>query len=406
MTVTTRDRKLGFANVQGTLWPPGAGSIPTTTIYSRSGRQHTLSEGHQVSLLGKTSKDIGGGFVTTRHSYAGGGIEDHFFNRPLVPTGYRYRGVQSIKANFNEGDFPDAVYSSDNTLDALGTKAIALVEPTNPNFNAATFLGELRQGIPHMVGTGLLKSKVKRYRELGGEYLNVQFGWVPFKSDINKVRDSITRSHDILSQYEKASGSNIHRRFDFPVSDSGLQVTDRGTAYPSPLLPTALYATGHGPGKLQYYESTSKRQWFSGCFTYHLNMGNSSRDRLIRAYQEAQKLYGVTLTPEMLWNLTPWSWMADWFGQTGDIIHNLTAQAFSGLVMRYGYMMEETITTRTWTLEDIWYTSEPYPHTFTQTFRTIRKSRRAATPYGFGLNWDGFSPYQLSILAALGIARV
>jgi hypothetical protein len=404
MTVTTRTRTINFGDVKGSLWPPGASSTPIVSTYSRSGRQTTISEGHQFSLLGESSRDIGGGFVSTKHEYGGGGM-DLFLNRPTVPTGYRYRGVQSINANFNASDFPDPVFTSDSQLDGLGATAIARVEPTNPCFAAATFLGELRAGVPNIVGSGLMKQKVKRYRELGGEYLNVQFGWQPFKSDMIKARDAITKSHQILAQYERDSGKNIRRRYEFPVSASDPVTTDRGTAYPSPLLPSVLYLSGHGPGKLQYTDVTTKRQWFSGCFTYHLNMGTSSRDRMIRAYQNAQKLYGVAITPEVLWNITPWSWMADWFGNTGDILHNISAQAFNGLVIRYGYMMEESITTRTWELSDVWYLSRPYSHTFTQTFRTIRKFRRPATPYGFGLNWDGFSLYQLSILAALGISK-
>lgn len=405
MTVTQRKRTLNAGTVTGSLWPPGANSTPIVTKYERSGYQTTISEGHQVSLLGKTTKDIGGGFSSTKHEYAGGGA-DMFLNRPTVPNGYRYKGYQGIHAEFGSGQFPLAVYSSDTQLDSLGTTAIARCEPTNPAFNAATFLGELREGVPKVVSSGLMRAKTKRYRELGGEYLNVQFGWKPFEADIKAATNAVLKSHEIISQYERDSGKKIHRKYSFPVNVSDPVTTTGNDRYPTPTLPSVLYLGGHGPGKYQYTETVSKRQWFSGCFTYHVDMGQSTRSKMNRFYQEAQRLYGIAITPEVLWNITPWSWMGDWFGTTGDVLHNLSAQAFQGLVMYYGYMMEETIVTREYQLSDIWYLSEPYAHTFTQTFRTISKKRKPATPYGFGFDMKNLTAYQISILAALGISRV
>lgn len=40
-----------------------------------------------------------------------------------------------------------------------------------------------------------------------------------------------------------------------------------------------------------------------------------------------------------------------------------------------------------------------------ETIEVSRKVRRAASPYGFGLNAEAFSPKQWAILAALGLTR-
>jgi hypothetical protein len=122
-----------------------------------------------------------------------------------------------------------------------------------------------------------------------------------------------------------------------------------------------------------------------------------------RFARKADLLFGTTLTPEVLWNIGPWSWAVDWFANTGDVISNLSSVAKYGLVMPYGYMMETTIVKDTYTLRE-----NPLKQAITirpLTFVTITKKRVRAHPFGFGVTWEGLSPLQLAILAALGISR-
>jgi len=126
---------------------------------------------------------------------------------------------------------------------------------------------------------------------------------------------------------------------------------------------------------------------------------------MVRYALEARKLTGLSLDPDTLWNLAPWSWAVDWFSNTGDVISNLTDRGLYGLVMRYGYVMEHTITTDTYTL--VQPSSPTAKKMLGSPLRVITetKQRRGANPYGFGVSWDGLSPFQGSILAALGISR-
>lgn len=389
----------------GALKPPGAGAqYNAPESYLGTGVQSLMSTGHPVSRLGK-GQDIGGPFVTQRQDYGGGDQNFHLY-RPLAPTGYHYKGVQTIKASFNSAHFPDALASSDSDLNQKGATAIARCEPTNPAFSTSTFLGEvLREGVPKMIGQGTFESKGRYFHSLGDEYLNVQFGWAPFKRDVEKFLHAVTHSTEVLRQYRRDSGKNIRRRYVFPSDTPESKTVELSDSYPAPLLPTSLYLTGHGPGKLRYTDSSSTRTWFSGCFTYYSNFGDSQFDKMMQYYEKAQRLLGIEITPEVLWNLTPWSWAADWFTNAGDVLHNISALAFHGLVIRYGYIMETTTVTRVYNLDDIWYTSEPWSHGFSQTFSTTRKVRGVANPFGFGVKMEDLSPYQISILAALGISR-
>jgi hypothetical protein len=145
--------------------------------------------------------------------------------------------------------------------------------------------------------------------------------------------------------------------------------------------------------------------WFSGSFIYNLPIPDSALDKLWYHVKLADRLLGITPTPDRIWELTPWSWFVDWFTNTGDILSNLRMFLFDGLVMQYGYVMQETKVTRTCTLEDNCTTVNGNKITAVTTIEHVAQKRRQANPFGFGLTWDGLSPYQISILAALGMTR-
>jgi hypothetical protein len=151
-------------------------------------------------------------------------------------------------------------------------------------------------------------------------------------------------------------------------------------------------------------EVTTKT-WFSGCFTYHLNLGNTLPDKMARHAAEARKLYGVELTPATVWNLAPWSWAVDWEGNVGDVLHNVSRFAQDGLVMRYGYIMQEKTCVATSILDPGGRLTGSPDKPLTLTVTAKSKVRRRATPFGFGFDMTALTGRQSAILGALGIAR-
>ncbi len=77
--------------------------------------------------------------------------------------------------------------------------------------------------------------------------------------------------------------------------------------------------------------------------------------------------------------------------------------------MPYGYVMEHTVQTTVIESTGGWYVVSPGKFQRMPDIKFVvvdeTKQRLRATPYGFGLSWDGFSPEQLAILASLGITR-
>jgi hypothetical protein len=365
------------------------------------------SEGHPVSQLGKTDRDIGGNFTVYKRDYSEystlGDRLDFSQNSNPFSIGNHYRGGQWARYESpRTSNFPEVYPTSNAVLDAYGTSAIARILPTNPLAGLATFIGEAREGLPSIVGSNI-RGRAGRAKSAGSEYLNVEFGWKPLVNDLKKFADSAVNSQEEIAKFENNSGKRIKRHYTWDdVTTTSVQ--DWGTATPVPNLFTGYYNTYLG--RLTLTTTTRLRKWFSGCFTYYLppfdpNGDNKKRNSMIR-----NRLYGTRLTPEVLWDLTPWTWAADWVGNLGDVFHNVSAFRNDGLVMPYGYVMHSYSVTHTWMLQGIEYKSYPgEKHTFTQSFTTTCKQRRKASPYGFGLNPAFFTGRRLAILAALGISR-
>lgn len=378
---------------EGHFWPPRPGDpvvndiggpFFTTRTY-RSTESGEPIRNYQVfnwgAIIHKIYQDSG----TLRETYSG----------PLLPM--------SVRSNNNW--YPPISSSTDGELDELGATAIARCKPTNSVADVSVMLGEvLREGIPSLVGLSSMQSRARLAHKAGSEYLNVVFGWLPLIRDVQKIATAISRADEILSQYERDSGRNVRRQYTFPIVEKEWEEYPTGlgnTTYPAG--PPAKYFSAKGQLVRKVHQSRQVK--FSGCFTYFLPDGDDYRSRMREAVQKSQKLLGISLTPETLWELAPWSWFMDWFSNSGDVISNLSDWSTHGLILRYGYVMETTITTYTYTLPYHFKPGLGGNGTVTLSFGRTDKKRVAANPFGFGVRWDGLSPYQLSILGALGITR-
>jgi len=315
------------------------------------------------------------------------------------------------------GDF--LLPSSDSILDGYGASGVARALPTNPLANMGQFLYELREP-PRVPGRGLYGARPPNYnardpsswrdtannfRRLarGGsdEFLNHVFGWVPFIQDMTDffvVTNNLGRqAHD----YHAHSGQDIRRRRTVIDTTSVTGQAPIANQYPYPALDASHYRT---PGIMHIQVTTSQKVWFSGAFTYYLPPADNFVHWFNRYENFAHRFYGLRLDPDLLWRIAPWSWAADWFTNTGDVVRNLSAFNNDGLVMRYGYVMEHL---RKETVYDLvgctW--ADGTPASFRDTVVLDTKSRRGANPYGFGVNPGSLTPRQSAIIGALGINR-
>jgi hypothetical protein len=379
------------------------------------------SQGNAYHKLGKSSERIGGEFYV-QHRQAISDVLTPQMYMTDEPVGggsitRRFNGRFACKqADVGIGHFgwPAFQNSSREELEAFGTTAIANVEPTNPLSGLTVFLGELRsEGLPMIPGIRTWKDRTNIARSAGSEYLNKEFGWDPLIGDIRDFVRVSRNSDELIADYERGSGRKIHRRFALPTETTVTHSEGTGWQYLTPAVNSVYFVA---PPKWSITTTIEKTRWFEGCFTYYLPPFDKDGSNFARNRQIAHKLYGASVTPETVWNLTPWTWAIDWFSNAGDVIHNISAFANNGLVMPYGYVMEKTVhreEVRVWDIRSKRSESTKYaPDGLTQkrtscssTLESITKQRIVATPYGFGLDFDGFSSFQLSILAALGLSR-
>lgn len=400
-----------FGTQQAFSYGNPTGSPTKLLVGTVTGRQVTTSEQNGWHKLKKSQLyanqpwDIGGTFETWRHEYESdntGSITAYSDTRLGFHTLNRYIGpVRARSITSSIGDFPEVLPPTNLVAD--GTTAISRVLPTNPAADAATFSAELlREGLPSIVGVPLLgRDKGPIRNRVGSEYLNWEFGWAPIIAGLKDFAVVAKDYEKILEQYRRDSGRNVRRRYTFPDEVETTQTRSGTVSYPSPL--NVQYFTKGGV--LTTTVKKTRRRWFSGCFTYYLDPGDTAMGRARRHAQEAQKLLNLELTPAVVWNLAPWSWAIDWFTNVGDVFHNLSAFQQDGLVMRYGYIMETTIHEVTYNLSGLVWKNAAGPSSITETYRTVGKRRLRATPYGFGVDVDALTNRQLGIVAALGMTK-
>jgi hypothetical protein len=302
----------------------------------------------------------------------------------------------------------------ENLLNENGATAISLCAPTNPTANLSTTLAEsFREGIPSLPGIQSWRKRTEILRNAGSEYLNAQFGWLPLSHEVNETVKAARFHRDIMQNYRHNEGANVHRRFDFPSENQRWEEEISSQNPISGILSSDYIDAGQTSAKRVVSVEKQRKRWFEGCFTYGGPSKTDSFGRAIGFGSEADAVYGLNLSPDVLWELTPWSWAVDWFTNAGDVIHNISNFAVAGLVMRYGFMMEETIETYSTEWSDGAFKGLNPDNTFSHLregsgsrgFVTTTKSRAPANPFGFGVGWTDLSPTQLAITAAIGITR-
>jgi len=415
-----RNRQLGTGDVKVTghvthlspIFPPEDGEDFTYQSHD-SQSQVTGSISHQRGSDGKFHS--GGPFYTERSGtkekvtiwnsdvkfYSSGQwfTTKRGVNRPIaIPEKYIEEFISPVHN-------PVPHRSKDlSDLDSYGATAISQCSPANPASELGTGVSELyREGLPSLPGVHTWQGRTALAKSAGSEYLNVQFGWDPLVDEVKSLASVVRRHRDILNQYNHNAGSLVHRQYSFPVvKEEESFVLGTGTARGisnasgenvTPKIPP--------PGEILLTRGVQTKRWFSGAFTFDVPNQDDSWQRALGYGSDADILFGASLNPELLWNLTPWSWAVDWFSNTGDVINNISNYVRAGQVMSYGYIMEENYSYTRLSMTSSGSPGIPAPGSIER--YSLSKVREQANPFGFGLTSGDLSPTQLAIAAALGL---
>lgn len=394
--------------VRSTYWCSSneGGTQQDVTASYKTSQQVVISDGHEYQLLGRPGvRNIGGPFSSYKTEYSTNSTYLELSNgwrfakgRP-VPAAYI---AQAKAADSSATSIMNAVPSaSDSDMDVAGASMVSACIPTNPVVDGSTTLAELVSRKPSLPGTQTVNDG-KSVSSASGEYLNYEFAIKPTIQDLSDAVTTSMKADKILQQLERDSGRLVRRRFELPSPPPAVS--------PS-VVTTNQYCTMLGgqtptiytqkPGTVTETTTTSYRRWFSGAFTYVLPDGAFSR-----YWAERDKLYGLVPDLNTLYNVIPFSWMADWYTNLGTVVSNLSAFSQDGLVMPYGYVMWETTTTKTYVHhQQLCFGGVWTNHVTTSSVRNVSKRRRPANPFGFGLLDTDLTVRQQAILAALGLNR-
>jgi hypothetical protein len=328
------------------------------------------------------------------YNYDGG------FSHHLWPTNY-----------LDHYDLNQVVSSGWGDASQYGAKAWNRYRPTRSGAEMGVFLGEIQE-VPRMLRTTALGFR-DVWRSMGGSlsgfspksvanhFLNTQFGWFPFLSDLRAFYKTQKTLDQALKQLRRDNGKWVRRRGTVTRDYSKENVVEQYNVHAGlwPPLVTYIYSSSAGGYVVSVERQTDV--WFSGAFRYWIPGKPDSWEWKIRAISQ---LFGLQPSPSLLWELTPWSWLIDWCSDAGDAIANMSSIMFDNLCAKYAYVMAHTVQKAVYRG---WQFCHPVGSITGEWSATLdRKVRLGASPFGFGLTSSSFSGRQWSILGALGLTRM
>ncbi len=371
---------------------------------------------HQLHLKLQES-DIGGPFFHRKvtltpinspsHSLHSGTATWYYHQDGPVQPPAVYKIMEDI---YKDKLHVNTAWTSDNALSradlrAEGLKLMLRAVPTTPAYNAANSIGELISeqalfGIP-------LKSVLDEdqlSKGLAGEYLNLQFGILPVISDVQNYFTASNKAEQVIAQFMKDANKVVRRKRRLPTQRTTTSSTTTDLAVTSlqmvggTVVPTAL----HRQGKLTTTRRFTRDIWFSGAFKSFLPPNTEDWYLKLRQYNA---VYGVIPSIQTAWELTPFSWLVDYFTNAQDFIRGAFLAGSDGSVLVRGYVMCKThvITEYTWS-GDLAINGYWIPHTLTWKVEETIHQRERTRAYGVDWSGVGLSAKQFSILTALGIS--
>lgn len=393
----------GYTSEQETYsWRTGKSAPSSTSVENAESIPTTRRDAFLAYKKDRASesrpRDNGHDFWTTKN--------DIFYSHPsfyrLGTSARSYIGpvIPNLVHAAVSGTFP-VISGFDSSY--YGPRAIAATTPTKSVGDLALTLAELkREGIPTPPGSNLILRSNRVARRGSQDWLAYNFAFIPTLAAVQDLSVALMKASAIIKQYKRDSGKWTRRTYTFPTER---WVTTRPEVLGGVLnIPNSSTFSSIFPisRSLRFTDSTAytRNVRFSGAYSYHLPITDTFMGKMKRYEAYANKLVGTRITPEVLWNLAPWSWFGDWNNSFGKTIANVSSMGSDGLVIAYGYLMCHTVAIRTVTLHNV-----PGAGDVSLVFRTVRKERVKASPYGFGSNPASYSAKQWSILGALGLTK-
>lgn len=262
-------------------------------------------------------------------------------------------------------------------------------------------------------------------------FLNQQFGWVPFLSDLRKLNDVFQNSRRYIDQISDQNGKWVKRHATLvgeyhPGSSVGAgrlgqseQVQSDGSYFTpettetrinsgvgqilDPIIDASYFSTNPTWEVIERVEtlvtSVGSFQFYRPEFDKTLAEFNSAWNTVMRH----MTIHGVRVSPSNIYKAIPWTWAIDWISDVGAHVAYLDDILVDSVAARYFFVMQHKTITRS-VIVTLPFWSGVVALQFDRVIET-KQREQGSSPYDFSLSWDSLTPRQLAIAAALGITR-
>lgn len=330
-----------------------------------------------------------------------------------VPSSTRFGGpsLSDLNTILNMGSiiFP--------SMDGWGTQAWAKAKPHLERGSAAVFIAEFRD-TPRMLKTsaegfhvlwrtlgGSGTAKIMQPKKIADNFLNHQFGWVPFVSDLQRFHAAYVDQAKLLSDMTARNDKWTRRKVTLKTETTSIKADSGVGCIVSPNFTVASgYCTSNPTWEL--YVDTETTISAVGRFKYYRPEFDQSLTEYHSAWMAAMRrltLYGARISPSNIYKATPWTWAIDWVSSLNSYVDYANDIIVDSLAAKYLYLLQSQVIRRR--IRQVLPTyAGNVTLEWTRTFET-KQRQEAGSPYGFNLTWDQLSPRQLAIAGALAISR-
>lgn len=342
-------------------------------------------------------------------------------NSPINFVGhYRYGGAQNDKDWTCHGGFgitglQNFLIPSDQELSAIAGPMLRSIRPTRPDFNLTRFVGELKDANQLFNLTRLPSSGAGYAAAPGSAYIGYQFGVAPTISDVQKGAEAVLQGDKLVRQFASDSMQLVRRTStrvleqDFSRDTSGSPIFGSGSMSVgaiSCLVDVGVHNSAIGKPIFIGNMTKSLELRVAGLFEYYVGDPGQFTSRMDYYKDRAEKTLGRGLDVPTLYELTPWSWLGDWFYDIGGLLAYQQDVADYALAMRRASVVCESVTRAEVHLVDrqrsgrVWTTGA----SGSATAERRLQRRIPGSPYSASPNWS-LNGFQWAILGALGMTK-
>jgi len=330
-----------------------------------------------------------------------------------VPVSTRFGGPSlsdlNLLLDMNSPIFP--------SMDGWGTQAWAKAKPQLERASAAVFIAEFRD-TPRMLKTsselfhnlwrklgGSGTSKLMQPKKIADNFLNHQFGWVPFIGDMQRFHATYLNQAKLLSDFTARNDKWTRRKVTLSTETTSVKADGGIGCIVSPNFTVASgYCTSNPTWEL--FVDTETNISAVGRFKYYRPEFDQSLTEYHSAWMAMQRrltLYGARISPSNIYKATPWTWAIDWVSSLNSYVNYANDVLVDSIAAKYLYLIQTQVTRRR-IRQVLPTTAGNVTLEWTRVIET-KQRQEAGSPYGFNLTWDQLSPRQLAIAGALAISR-